>query len=326
MPDARFRSLVHDHSPDLFRYALWLCGDPRAAREMVRETFVQAWPEREQLAVPGARATLASGVRRQQARRYGVRALDLSRVPASIFADDETDETDVQDTASHRAIADLSADDREPLVLSEMCGFGHAEIGQVLGMPPSAVVNRLERARGRMRAGLETRRPTPLRRPGNPRMLRYLWLLGMLAVASLIALPFALLPDLEGQVTRHVLAEREDRPVSRRHVPNEVLMGALHGVGARMSGALGPVVHAGRCKHLAGGAVHMVIDEYAGLTDVMILPRTRVKTRREDERGGLVTALIPMGTGTVAVTSESWEAVMIVEERVRQQIWFVTDL
>jgi len=320
MPDVRFRSLVHDHSPDLFRYALWLCGDPRAAREMVRETFVQAWPERELLVVPGARAALASGVRRQHARRYGVRALDLSRVPASTFADEDDDAP-----AAHLAIAGLKADDREPLILSEVCGFGHAEIGVVLGMPPSAVVDRLERARARMSVDLEARRPKP-RRPSNPRMLRHMWTAGLMGLASLGALPLALLPDLETQVTRHVLDEREERPNGRRHIPNEVLMGALHGVGARMSGALGSVVHAGRCKHLAGGAVHMVIDEPAGLTDVLIIPRTRIEERREDERGGLVTALIPMGTGTVAVTGESWDAVMTVEDRVRQQIWFVTDL
>ncbi len=306
MSDA-LRALVRDHSLPLYRYALWMCGDRIAARELVREAFVATATSGE----PPPRALLLHTVRREHARRFGVRALDLSRVSVAVFERDGGG-----DPPTRRAIAGLPAEHREPLVLRDVCGFDEAEIAEALRLSPEAVPERLARARSQViRAVYAPRRPYP-----RPQRRRVSGLLGAALALSLAGAPVLLVPDLEDILITHAASERDLR--ARTPLPREVVEGALYGVGARLRAPLGAVLLAERCK-VAGGAVHLVLRESEGIVDLLVLPHTHIGERSETRRGPQTAILLPMGTGTVAILGSS--GVHAAEATARQSLWFVTD-
>ena len=40
---ARFDRLAATYGADLYRFAMWLCGDDALAKDVVQETFLRAW-------------------------------------------------------------------------------------------------------------------------------------------------------------------------------------------------------------------------------------------------------------------------------------------
>ena len=40
---ARFNELAEAYSTDLYRYAMWLCGNDALAKDLVQETYLRAW-------------------------------------------------------------------------------------------------------------------------------------------------------------------------------------------------------------------------------------------------------------------------------------------
>lgn len=306
MSDA-LRALVRDHSLPLYRYALWMCGDRLAARELVREAFVATAMSGE----PPPRSLLLHALRREHARRFGVRALDLSRISVAVF-----ERAGGGDPLTRRAIARLPAEHREPLVLSEVCGFDEAEIAEALRLPPAAVPEHLARARSQVsRAVRAPRRPHP-----RPQRRRVTGLFGAALALALAGSPVLLVPDLEDILLAHAASERDLR--AHPPLPREVVEGALYGVGARLRAPLGAVLLAERCK-VAGGAVHLVLRGPEGTVDLLVLPHTHIEARSEARRGAQTAILLPMGTGTVAILGSS--GVRAAEAAARQSLWFVTD-
>ena len=39
----RFNELAEAYSTDLYRYAMWICGNDALAKDLVQETFLRAW-------------------------------------------------------------------------------------------------------------------------------------------------------------------------------------------------------------------------------------------------------------------------------------------
>ncbi len=39
----RFNQLAEAYAADLYRYAMWICGNDALARDLVQETFLRAW-------------------------------------------------------------------------------------------------------------------------------------------------------------------------------------------------------------------------------------------------------------------------------------------
>ncbi len=152
----RFEALVQALSTDLYRYALWLCRDRNRAEELVQETFLRAWRSLDALRDErAAKGWLITILRREHARGYEGYRPDMDR---DIDPDDlagVAEETPADTLALRRAVAGLSDEYREPLLLHILAGYRCDEIAEILGLSPGAVMTRLFRARQKLRAVLE---------------------------------------------------------------------------------------------------------------------------------------------------------------------------
>ena len=152
----KFHALVETYSSDLYRYALWLCRDPDQARDLVQETCLRAWRSLDSLRdAAAAKSWLFTILRREFHRMLERRPppseeLDEGQHSAAIGYDTRTEAFQLR-----RALAELSPDYREPLVLQVIGGFSCKEIAVMLGIKPGAVMTRVFRARKTLRSMLE---------------------------------------------------------------------------------------------------------------------------------------------------------------------------
>ena len=68
---ARFNELAEAYSTDLYRYAMWRCGNEALAKDLVQETFLRAWRALDSLQDVGkAKSWLITILRREYARTF----------------------------------------------------------------------------------------------------------------------------------------------------------------------------------------------------------------------------------------------------------------
>lgn len=155
----RFRLIFDQQRRAVLAYVLRRVDDPEDAADAVAETFLVAWRRLDD--VPrgnGARPWLLGVARRvlanqrRGARRHIGLADRLGRELATqIPAVADTSETDL---LVRRALASLSDDDREILLLAGWEGLSPAEIAVAAGLSSVAARSRLHRARRRFQAEL----------------------------------------------------------------------------------------------------------------------------------------------------------------------------
>ena len=67
----RFNELAEAYSTDLYRYAMWICGNDALAKDLVQETFLRAWRALDNLKdVAAAKSWLITILRREYARTF----------------------------------------------------------------------------------------------------------------------------------------------------------------------------------------------------------------------------------------------------------------
>lgn len=173
-PDAgrrhRLEQLFAVHGPFVYGYARRRAS-AEDADEVVSETFLVAWRRIDEVppdALPWllvvARNSLAN-LRRSQARQAALRGR-LAATPRLPAQEEEPGQT--QPTASYavlRALAALSAAEREAITLLAWEDLTPAEAAIVLGCSRSAIYLRLHRARRRIRHDLEITESAPPREP-----------------------------------------------------------------------------------------------------------------------------------------------------------------
>lgn len=154
---AQFDALVRSLSPDLYRYAWWLCRDRALAQDLVQETFMRAWRAMGDLRdAAAAKAWLITILRREHARLYERKSLERADVEPETLADDfEGPDAGGDAGVLRRALAALPAKYREPLVMQVLGGYSCQEIAEALGLKPQAVMTQLFRARQKLRAALD---------------------------------------------------------------------------------------------------------------------------------------------------------------------------
>lgn len=78
---SRFTALVNAFTPDLYRYAFWLCGEAATAEDLVQETFTRAWRSLDKLREEhSANTWLITALRRENARRFARKRLTPTNV------------------------------------------------------------------------------------------------------------------------------------------------------------------------------------------------------------------------------------------------------
>lgn len=157
-----FEALVRRHKGGLHGFARRYVGDPDEAYDVVQESFIAAWRAIGRFDPRRPFATWLKAIalnkcrdrgRRARTRRLFLRA--LARAPADPAAADPDPETDRRAERLDRAVAELPARYKEPLLLTAVGGLSHIEAGRMLGVSPKAVEMRLYRARLELRERLD---------------------------------------------------------------------------------------------------------------------------------------------------------------------------
>lgn len=170
-PAPAFARLYDEHARSLHRYLARRVGE-HTAYDLVSETFLIALRRRHSydpdLSVRGWLFGIATNVLRGHARQE-IRALRLaakaaaSAATAAAGTDDRAgddgwlaDRVDAQVLARRLApaLAGLSAEDRDVLLLIAWAGLSTVEVAEALGVPAGTVRSRLHRVRKRLRAGV----------------------------------------------------------------------------------------------------------------------------------------------------------------------------
>ncbi len=158
-------TLIEPQIPALRRYAHALLREREAADDLVQSTLkraIKAWPQRRRDGDLRAwlfaiqRNLFLAGLRRRRGVEVGPEA--LAQMPDSA-ADPETalGTRDILD-----GLESLPEEQRSVLLLVAVEDLSYAEVASVLDVPVGTVMSRLSRARGRMRAFLETGAPAGL--------------------------------------------------------------------------------------------------------------------------------------------------------------------
>jgi RNA polymerase sigma-70 factor (ECF subfamily) len=151
-------TLYREHGAALYRLAYRLTGTREDAEDVVHDVFVglpealQRYEERGSLAAWLKRVTARVALMRlRSGRRRREVALDK--------ADCGTDPANASDGIALEAAVDRLPDRlRVVLVLKEIEGYSHAEVGELLAISEGASRARLARALKRLRVALEDRR------------------------------------------------------------------------------------------------------------------------------------------------------------------------
>ena len=154
---ARFERLARTLGADLYRYALWLCGQEALAKDLVQETYLRAWKALDSLkSEAAAKSWLITILRREYARTFERKVPPLTDVDSIAIPDEATLTPDelAERRLLRRGIAQLPKRYREPLLLQVVMGYSCQEIADQLGISRSAVMTQLFRAREQLKAKL----------------------------------------------------------------------------------------------------------------------------------------------------------------------------
>lgn len=155
---ARFEELACSYSTDLYRYAVWICGNDALAKDLVQETFLRAWRALDSLKDErAAKSWLITILRREYARTFERKVPQFTDVDSVVVEEkdelgpDERTERDLL----RKGMSSLAPRYREPLLLQVVMGYSCEEIARELNISKSAVMTQLFRAREKLKTKLQ---------------------------------------------------------------------------------------------------------------------------------------------------------------------------
>ena len=157
-----FGELVEQYRDNVYRLAYRMCGNAYDADEAAQEAFVAAWR-----ALPNFRGdakfstwlyrlttNAAIDVMRREKRHQTVGDGEMMELADDADSPQETVERTEQQEAVQKALATLSEEYREVLLLRYMEEMDYAEIAEVLQLPSGTVKSRINRAKAALKAAL----------------------------------------------------------------------------------------------------------------------------------------------------------------------------
>lgn len=153
------RELYDAHAPRVYRLVYRLAGDDDLAKDFTQETFIRAFARLHEFRGDAALATwlhsiavsvALNGMRKQ--RRFRQREADLADGPEPACEPGGGD-PDLR-ARLHQAISDLADIYRTVVIMHDVEGYTHGEIGRVLGIPEGTSKARLSAARAKLREQL----------------------------------------------------------------------------------------------------------------------------------------------------------------------------
>jgi RNA polymerase sigma-70 factor (ECF subfamily) len=156
--NARFEKLARAYSTDLYRYAMWICGNDALSKDLVQETFLRAWKALDSLkSEKAAKSWLITILRREYARTFERKVPKFTDIETVTVPEDDELEPDerMERQMLRKAMAALPPRYREPLLLQVVMGHSCEEISKQLGVSKSAVMTQLFRARELLKTKLQ---------------------------------------------------------------------------------------------------------------------------------------------------------------------------
>lgn len=157
-----FSALVEQYRDNVYRLAYRMCGNEYDADEAAQEAFVAAWR-----ALPNFRGdakfstwlyrlttNAAIDVMRREKRHQTIGDGEMIEVADESDSPQETVERTEQQEAVQKALATLSDEYREVLLLRYMEELDYAEIAEVLKLPSGTVKSRINRAKAALKTAL----------------------------------------------------------------------------------------------------------------------------------------------------------------------------
>ncbi len=155
---AKFDQLAEAYGTDLYRYAMWICGNDALAKDLVQETYLRAWKALDKLKdSQAAKSWLITILRREYARTFERKVPKFTDIDQVVVPEDTElapdDQTEVR--MLRQGIMKLDAKYREPLLLQVVLGYSCKEISETLDVSKSAVMTQLFRAREQLKKRLQ---------------------------------------------------------------------------------------------------------------------------------------------------------------------------
>ena len=146
----QFHEIYSSYAKDVYRFALYMSGDPAMADDVTSETFIRVWMSPEPVRMATVKAyllTIARNLclmeRRQSSRRQGLDELlpdDGHGALRQVEAKDELERV-------LRALQEFPEADRAALLMRAEEGLPYEEIAAALGLPTATVKVKVHRAR-----------------------------------------------------------------------------------------------------------------------------------------------------------------------------------
>lgn len=151
-PPESFHDLWGRYAGSIYRFALYLSGEPAVAEELTAESFLRLWASWERIEWPTVHSYLFAIARnlyfQQLRKRKRERPLDEGMPgPRSLAHEAEVHEELEQ---AMEAMSQLQEIDRSALLLRAQEALTYEEIAVVLGLPVSTVKVKVHRARMRL--------------------------------------------------------------------------------------------------------------------------------------------------------------------------------
>ena len=154
----RFNELAEAYSTDLYRYAMWICGNDALAKDLVQETFLRAWRALDSLKdIGSAKSWLITILRREYARTFERKVPKFTDLEKVDVVDDVvlTPDDRTERELLRQGIMKLPPKYRDPLLLQVVFGHSCKEISEQLGTSKSSVTTQLFRAREKLKTLLQ---------------------------------------------------------------------------------------------------------------------------------------------------------------------------
>jgi RNA polymerase sigma-70 factor (ECF subfamily) len=155
---AKFNQLAQSYGTDLYRYAMWICGNDALAKDLVQETYLRAWKALDRLKDPkAAKSWLITILRREYARTFERKVPKFTELDKVVVTEETELEPDEQTEMKilRQGIMKLAPKYREPLLMQVVLGYSCKEISSELEISKSAVMTQLFRAREQLKAQMQ---------------------------------------------------------------------------------------------------------------------------------------------------------------------------
>jgi RNA polymerase sigma-70 factor (ECF subfamily) len=145
-----FQQIYQRYAPDVYRFALYLSGDPALAEDLTSETFVRLWTSNETIRMQTVKAYLFAIARhlyiddRRAAKRraeIGSELMETGSSPETLA----TSRSELQWVL--KLLQDLPETDRAALLMRAQQELPYEEIARALGLSVAAVKVKVHRAR-----------------------------------------------------------------------------------------------------------------------------------------------------------------------------------